>query len=48
MIKWEYLALDMDENCEDDFANLGKDGWELVSVVVTGKKLAAFFKRPLP
>jgi hypothetical protein len=50
--RWEYLnmSLSSDEVVNQAaFREMGKDGWELVSVGISGNGAAvAYFKRPLP
>ena len=48
---WEYLSGTIPKNAKEGDKSMdlmGQDGWELVSVIVIGSQVIAFFKRPLP
>ncbi len=43
-MKWQYL----DTDDRHRLWSLGREGWELVSVVYDGTTLRFFFKKPVP
>lgn len=49
-MRWEYFV-DVCDNIDElrgNMADFGKQGWELVTVVVANGYISAFYKRPLP
>ena len=46
-MKWEYLATWLGPDEAKDLAELGKLGWELVTVILDNESKRAYFKRPL-
>jgi hypothetical protein len=47
-IKWEYHIEEGLMNRKVDLANIGRQGWELVSALVAEGLREFYFKRPLP
>ncbi len=45
--KYKIVEFTPEQNMEETFKNLGEDGWELVSVVPIGVKIAAYFKKTM-
>ena len=45
--KYKIIEFAPEQKMEKTFNELGKDGWELVSVVPIGLKVAAYFKKTM-